>query len=92
MRAVLLAGEGIPNEDLTLIVINQDGEAMAAAYEGPVLARGWLFGTEKQTSGMRSGRSRMGVKVSFALKSSTKHRSSRGFLWCLRKRLRNCGS
>jgi hypothetical protein len=34
----LLASEGIPHDDLVLILIDQDGEAMAAAHEAPQLA------------------------------------------------------
>jgi hypothetical protein len=30
------AGEGIPHENLTLMVVDQDGEAMAAACEAPI--------------------------------------------------------
>lgn len=33
---MLLASERIPHEDLALIVIDQDGETVAAAHEDPV--------------------------------------------------------
>jgi hypothetical protein len=30
------AGEGIPHENLTLMVVDKDGEAMVAAHEAPI--------------------------------------------------------
>jgi hypothetical protein len=35
-HAVLLAGEGIPHDNLALIAIDQDGEAVTAAHEEPL--------------------------------------------------------
>jgi hypothetical protein len=50
-HAVLLAGEGIPHDNLALIAIDQDGEAVTAAHEAPLLT--WAVSLRQGKTGVR---------------------------------------